>query len=315
MSLLKYRPRNIAICWNSFVYRYSTFFIGIVKILKQKSRSAGNLFLKSSSETIRNEVKVKPVSDHVPKHLKPLTSESFGYYLAGLIDGDGHFSKQEQLVIVFNDKSISLAYYLKKEIGYGQVKKVKNKKAYLYIISSFQGLSKVLNLVNNKLRTVTKYNQVLNILKNNLKYSINFQKDNLLLLENHWLAGFSDADASFQIKIIERLNREKPEIRLNYQVDQKDKLLLDLIKTYFGGYIGYRLKLDTYYYGSTSFKSAKLVIDYFDKYHLLSDKHLNYLKWRKAYVLIYKKQHLNINGIEKIKKLKNNMNNLLKIES
>ena len=35
------------------------------------------------------------------------------------------------------------------------------------------------------------------------------------------MAGFSDADASFQIKIIKRINRNKPEIRLNYQIDQK----------------------------------------------------------------------------------------------
>jgi len=65
------------------------------------------------------------------------------------------------------------------------------------------------------------------------------------------LAGFSDADASFQIKIISREGRAKPEIRLNFQVDQKERLLLDLIKNYFGGNIGYREKQDTYYYGST----------------------------------------------------------------
>jgi hypothetical protein len=55
---------------------------------------------------------------------------------------------------------------------------------------------------------------------------------------NHWLAGFSDADASFQIKIVDcvnnritnRITRDKPEIRLNYQVDQKSDVLLMKIK-------------------------------------------------------------------------------------
>ena len=34
----------------------------------------------------------------VPKHLKPVTFDQFGHYLAGLIDGDGHFSRKQQLV-------------------------------------------------------------------------------------------------------------------------------------------------------------------------------------------------------------------------
>jgi hypothetical protein len=34
------------------------------------------------------------------------------------------------------------------------------------------------------------------------------------------------------------------------------------------------------------------------------------LKWRKAYLIIQKKDHLNKDGIEKILKLKNTMNSL-----
>ena len=33
--------------------------------------------------------KIKLISAHVPKHLKPVTDDEFGHYLAGLIDGDG----------------------------------------------------------------------------------------------------------------------------------------------------------------------------------------------------------------------------------
>jgi hypothetical protein len=90
------------------------------------------------------------------------------------------------------------------------------------------------------------------------------------------LAGFSDADASFQIKLIHRNN--KTEVRLNFQIDQKKADLLLKIKQFLGGNIGYRKSQDTYYYGSTSFGSAYNVINYFDRYHLLSSKHVNYLK-------------------------------------
>ena len=127
-------------------------------------------------------------------------------------------------------------------------------------------------------------------------------------LDNHWLAGFSDADSSFQIKIITRDIRPKPEIRLNFQIDQKDKNILLSVKNIFGGNIGYRETQNTYYYGSTSFGSAKNVISYFDSFHLQSSKHNNYLKWRKAYIIIQEKNHLTETGINKIWKMKNSMN-------
>jgi len=56
--------------------------------------------------------------------------------------------------------------------------------------------------------------------------------------------------------------------------------------------------------------SAKNVIGYFDYFHLLSSKHINYLKWRKAYIIIQNKNHLNKDGFEKIFKIKNTMNRL-----
>jgi hypothetical protein len=81
----------------------------------------------------------------------------------------------------------------------------------------------------------------------------------------------------FQAKIISK-NNNKYEIRLNYQIDQKEEQLLFLMKDYLGGNINYRKVQDTYYYGSTSFGSAKNVIKYFDKFHLLSSKHINFFK-------------------------------------
>ena len=111
--------------------KYS-FLNGTVKKLEQKRKSAGNiLYIKNgTSETLRDGVvvdleNVKRVSDHVPKHLKPLNNEQLGYYLAGLIDGDGHFSKAQQLVITFSSPDAFLAYYLKERLGYGNVRKVK----------------------------------------------------------------------------------------------------------------------------------------------------------------------------------------------
>lgn len=295
--------------------------------MKQWSLSAGNIVYlnNGTSETLRNEIVVSPsieniksISVHVPKHLKPLNDVQFGHYLAGLIDGDGHFSSKQQLVIVFNSLDVSVAYYIKKRLGFGKVRKVKNKNASLLIISHREGLKKIISLINGKIRTESKFNQIINNILNDSKYTEFKQDINLKLnsyndLKNHWLAGFSDAYASFQIKMINRNN--KIEVRLNFQIDQKKNDVLLLIKEFIGGNIGYRASQDTYYYGSTSFGSAKNVINYFDYFHLLSTKHINYLKWRKAYLIIQNKEHLTSNGIKKIIKLKNTMNRLTDTKS
>ena len=292
----------------------------IVKKLKQKSKSAGNISLETNirngtSETLRNGIVVnsehiKYTSPHASKHLKPLNNEQLGHYLAGLIDGDGHFSKAQQLVIVFSYPDAFLAYYLKKELGNCNVRKVKDKNAYLLIVSKKEGILNVLKLVNGKLRSENRFNQIIDILNHdrykniNINFTMNLTDD----FNNHWLAGFSDADASFQVKIINRVTRNKPEIRLNYQIDQKDNTLLMKIKNYLGGNIGYRKSQDTYYYGSTSFGSAKNVIKYFDQFNLQSRKHISYLRWRKIYILIQDRQHLTDKELKKILLIKSLVN-------
>jgi hypothetical protein len=148
----------------------------IVKKLKQRSLSAGNIFkyLKNpfdveedknrTSETIRNETveKVKTISVHNPKHLKPISKGQFGHYLAGLIDGDGHFSSKQQLVIVFHILDVSLAYYIKERIGFGKIRKVKDKNAIILVVANIIGINSVLELINGKIRTENKLKQINN---------------------------------------------------------------------------------------------------------------------------------------------------------
>jgi LAGLIDADG endonuclease/LAGLIDADG DNA endonuclease family len=114
-------------------------------------------------------------------------------------------------------------------------------------------------------------------------------------------------DASFQIKLLNRNlcsaleprskgpflvrcghqgKSKKVEIRLNFKIDQKKDVLLLLIKNFLGGNIGYRNLLDNYTYNSDSYGSARKIIKYFDSYHLLSHKYLDFLRWRKTYVLL-----------------------------
>jgi hypothetical protein len=51
-------------------------------------------------------------------------------------------------------------------------------------------------------------------------------------------------------------------------------------------------------------ENAYKVISYFDIYHLNSTKYINYLKWRKIYRILQRKQHLSLQGINKIRRIK-----------
>lgn len=297
-----------------------------VKMLEQWSLSAGNPSRHSleggTSETLRNGIvsnteNVKLISVHNTRHLKPLSDNQFGHYLAGLIDGDGHFSSEatllytaklqrQQLVIAFDSSDVSLAYYIRTRLGFGSVKEVKSKKIILLIITKRAGLEKVLNLINGKLRTQIQYDAVKNYILNgpNFSLKIDFKLNDSNCLNNHWLAGFSDASATFQIINL------KTRIKLALLINKDNKELLILIRNFWGGNLSYNKAKDSYTYDSSSYGSARKIIKYFDKFHLQSSKYIDYIKWRKVYVLVQNKDHLTDQGIKKIIKLKNSISNL-----
>ena len=301
----------------------------IVKKLKQWSLSAGNIICicnsssamkYGTSETLCNETvakaiieNIKEISVHVPRHFKPQNLDQFGHYLAGLIDGNGIFNNKQQLTIEFHPLDASLAYYIKKRIGYGSVKKLKTREAILYNLSSSEGLIKTINLINGKIRSKNTLNQIITNVLSNSKFSEIQNQNNLNIkldndFNNHWLAGFSDARASLHINFV-NFNSLKFEIQLNFKLSQiNDNSLLLLIKNLLGGNLNYIKDHNTYYYDSSSFGSAKKVIDYLDHYHLLSTKQVNYLKWRKSYILIQSNNYLSKIGLDRITKYKNTMN-------
>ena len=308
-----------------------------VKKLKQWGKSAGDRYIKyETSETLRNETvvnteNVKLISVHVPKHSKPLCDDQFGHYLAGLIDGGGEFNGKQQLVIVFHSLDASLAYYIKRRLGFGSVRKVKDGNAFLLIIAAKKGMEKVINLINKKIRTESKLDQIKDNILNNENYlelrekidfKMNFKKD----LKNHWLAGFSDAlspvsllqrSCSFQIKILN--SSDKVEVRLNFKIvassnfvwslPQKNNILL-LIKDFLGGSISCDESKNEYTYSSDSSGSGINVINYFDRFHLLSSKHIHYLKWRKAHLIVQSEGYPLSYEPKRISKLKSTMNRL-----
>lgn len=90
-----------------------------------------------------------PLSDHLCKHRKPESDKEFGYYLAGLIEGDGCIHPR-QIVITFHSNDTAAAYYVKKRIGFGSVRVVPSVRVVRYIASSAEGRGRIYALINGK---------------------------------------------------------------------------------------------------------------------------------------------------------------------
>lgn len=292
-----------------------------------------------SSETIRNNINKlyrEKISEHIPKHNKPLNDKELGYYLAGLIDGVGEINSSK-LIIYLNKNDNSLAYWLKKRIGYGKIKKSLNNKELKLIITNIEGLVRVLELINGKLKW--KYDEVNNkmLLNNtliNLKWNKKeFIKGDIKDMNNYWLAGLIDGAGNLEVLIpydkLEKnmeikfklyiniitnklINLELNEIiRFIYNINNKTSneliklpvLNINSLKIIdLNGNIKFKNNLEI-----ISLKLAKKIISYLSKYNLQSYKYLNYIYFYKIY-LLRKKNLLSTTTLEDLEK------NILKIK-
>jgi len=174
------------------------------------------------------------ISDHVEKHRKPINDNEFGYYLAGLIEGDGYFG-DHYLEMVFHNDDAFLAYYIKKRIGYGSVLKLKGNNSVKYVLRHSEGLKYVLTLVNGKLLTSNKIIQLLNHGYDKKLGTTVLPPATFDLTTNHWLAGYSDAQgtrASFEITIANSHLRGDTKYRPIYKDNfMNRRKLSDLVST------------------------------------------------------------------------------------
>jgi hypothetical protein len=137
---------------------------------------------------------------------KEKEKENLGFYLAGLIEGDGYISITNQnsiiLGITFNIKDQTLAEKLLKILGKGSIIKRKTNSIELRF-SEKNSLKRIINIINGKFRTpkIDQLHKGIDFL--NKKYFMNITKLPLNLSPlnlNSWLAGFIDADGYFYIR-------------------------------------------------------------------------------------------------------------------
>ncbi len=136
---------------------------------------------------------------------------------------------------------------------------------------------------------------------------------NLGTISGDWIAGFVDAEGCFRLSIIKNknfkgnpwlpslydINKETDiiplSVRLYFQVwlHKKDESILKLIQSKLGVGEIYSSRTDMVELQVNSFKDMGAVINFFDKYPLITQKWADYLLFKKAYELILNKEHSN----------------------
>jgi hypothetical protein len=149
-------------------------------------------------------------------------------------------------------------------------------------------------------------------------YSSNSPSTNTALphitpLDPYFVTGFSDAEASFIILLLkEPKNTSNWTVKTRFSIGlhKKDTEILELIKFYFGG-VGYisaqNEKSVQYRVGSLKDLNEK-IIPHFDKYPLLTQKKADFILFKKIISLINNKEHLTLEGLQKILCIKSSLN-------
>lgn len=281
--------------------------------------------------------------DNKYESIPNIPDDQLGFYLAGLLEGDGHISLpflgktilnrvlNPRIVFTSHKNDLPLYAYIQRRLGgIGRFQLVGDNNIR-YIIGDIKGLLHFINLVHGKLRTPKNktFNELIEFL--NKKYFLSLLNSNLdksNLLENSWLTGFTEADGHFGIKIVEfkpKLDLKRSishNISLRFKLDQRlnDKMtslsMLSIMEE-----IANCLSCDVKTYNIlkndrttmlsltvTAIDKLKVVINYFNKYPLLGIKGINFNDFFKVYVMMIYKQHLTKEGRIKIKIIQSNMN-------
>jgi len=256
--------------------------------------------------------KLQKLSVHRP-HVKFPCGVQFGYYLAGVIDGNGSIDTQfNKISIVFNIKDIDFAISLRTHIGYGKVGK-RAINSVTYVLTHPLGLKKICLLIYGKLQIKHKINSLENLMER-LNIEKNLNESKLDLLNSAYLAGLIDTDGSLGISILNR--RGKPEVRLWLRISLKKEAtnILELIHNSIGGNVSERFhrdsKIFSLTYDSVSFERMFFILNYLDKYSLQSKQYIRYIFIRKAYLLIQNSEHLTEEGLKKCRKYREMLNKL-----
>jgi len=241
-----------------------------------------------------------------------LPNSKFLEWFIGFTEGEGSFTVAKRgdlaFVITQSTMDIECLNFIKDNLGFGKVIKqsIKNN-THRFVVQDIKNLIILCNLFNGNMVFPTRNAKFMifisavneKLLKKNMdKISI---IDNLVLpsLNDAWLSGISDGEASFTCSILSEPNTG---YRFRYILTQKwdsNKPTLEFINKLFGSKIGAvythpesKNNFNIWELRINGVKNCEKIFEYFDKFTLNTKKRLSYIKWKEVHYKLKTGEHL-----------------------
>nr|YP_009424190.1 laglidadg endonuclease [Ulva flexuosa]AQS79855.1 laglidadg endonuclease [Ulva flexuosa]ATP01413.1 hypothetical protein [Ulva flexuosa] len=231
-------------------------------------------------------------------------------WLIGFAEGDGSFIVTNRgdlmFVITQSNYNIEILHEIQQGLEVGRVIiQSKALNASRYIVQDQIGLSLIVSLFNGNLvlpsrqigfaKFITAYNDLID--KPRIRARIRvipkiqlINKTPTFSLNDYWLVGFSDSEACFHARF------RKTNYRFEYSVSQKhnaNKKVLEHIQQLFNaGVVRPHNQPGHWSYYTVNISSCDIIVNYFTKFPLKTNKKLSFKKWKIIYEAIKNKQHL-----------------------
>jgi hypothetical protein len=134
------------------------------------------------------------------------------------------------------------------------------------------------------------------------------------VIDPFWLTGFVDAEGCFNVTTFKsQTSKLKEAVKLSFILTQNvrdENLMKSLIKYLRCGYVTIENRGTVDFgYAVTNFSSIKdVIIPFFYKYPLQGIKSLDFVDFAKAVDIMHKKAHLNQEGLDQIRLIRDRMN-------
>ena len=310
---------NLAICWKHFL------------TLIEESQSAGNLIYLNILGILREYTPEIICCNSLL--LKPSKNSKFISYLTGLIEGDGTIivPKTERspkgklnypsIQIIFHLKDLPLALLIQKNLGFGSINRKKGIKAYNFAINNYEGILKLVEILNGNMRT-PKINSLYNLINwlNSKNPELNLIKlplNSKSLNEDAWLSGFIEADGHFSVR--SSLGDKYPKIECKFELSQRqidhlgfnnELFLINIAKFLKTSLKNIRKNTPNpqYRLRTNNLESNLILINYLNEYSLFGSKYLDYKDWKIVLNLFKSGFKYSKENINKVLNLKSKMN-------
>lgn len=245
-----------------------------------------------------------------PKSLKTRDSLFLEWFI-GFSEGDGSFiTSTNRCYFIINQKDIKVLYKIRKKLGFGQVFSYtqKNQSYGRYVVQDFKNCRRLASIFNGKL-VLTKTNDRFQLWSQVLNFNA-LKSKGQVHLTNAWLAGFIEAEGCFYARVRKHSRmktgyqvvrkfiigqQNEPSLLLTLQALLKSKTKIQIIQKEDNNFY-YRLEI-------CSLESNDILLNYLRKFPCLGQKKINTLVYQRLSAYIVRKEHLDLNKLEKIKKL------------